>query len=501
MRTRNDMTKRQSTIARRDLLKLGAAASALGVTTGLMPSVMQAQSAGASPRDRKLLFVICAFGGASIIDSFMPVLDSDAGTAAPTLNCYPERLIEQPAGSGFRTVKILDSYSFYAKPTYTQANFVSKHGRDMAVLGHEVSSVNHNVGQQRALNGGGFDRGRSIMESVALRYGASLPLPNVNMAIDGYAMHGADESIPLSARHETVMTPQVFASGTHGYQGVAGAPAADRIARARKVRAELEQGSRFGQRFARDARLNAYLRARSENAPQLEEARLIEKLLLIDPKSVDPKYGVTLDPLTLAVRSQLKELDTDRVQAQVGLAFLMAYHGVSTALTVGFTSEPVVRPSGAIVGTPLSYDFSHNMHRVTQSMMWSRTLEIADALISLLKTYDYMGDPALGKMWDRSLVYVATEFGRDKTRPSNSESWGSGHDLNNGSLLVSPLLKGNAVYGGVDPRTGLTHGFDPQTGLTDKTRKMTEADVYGIIAQALGIEVPGGKQYPGVVRG
>ena len=233
------MNKRQSKIARRDLLKLGAAASALGVTTGLMPSVMQAQSAGASPRDRKLLFVICAHGGASIIDSFLPVLDRDAGAAAPGINCFPERLIEQPAGSSFRTVKILDNYSFYAKPTYTQAQFVTKHGRDMAVIGHDVSSVNHNVGQQRALNGGGFDRGRSIMESVALRYGATLPLPNVNMAIDGYATHGADSSIPLSARHETVMAPQVFASGTHGYQGVAGAPAAAAIARARRVTSEI----------------------------------------------------------------------------------------------------------------------------------------------------------------------------------------------------------------------------------------------------------------------
>jgi hypothetical protein len=497
------MTKRQSTIGRRDLLKLGAAASALGVSTGLLPFGSAAQSkSGAAARERKLLFIIGAHGGASIIDSFMPILDNEAGAAASTINCFPERLLETPAGSNIRCVKTLDSYSFYARPKYTQGTFLSKHGRDVAVIGQEVSSVTHNIGQQRSLNGGGLDRGRTIMESVAMRHGAGLPLPNVNMAIDGYALPGADKSVPLEARHELVMTPQLFASGTHGYAGVANAPAANEIARARQLRERLDRGSVFGRTFAQDSRLAAFLRSRGDNLPHLEEAQLIEKLLLADPASIDPKYGVKGDALTLAVRQQLPMIDSDRVQAQAGLAFLMAYHGVSSALTIGFTTEPVVNPkAGGIVGTPLSYDFSHNSHRMTQSLMWSRTLEIADALIGLLKTYDYLGDPSLGKMWDRSLVYVATEFGRDKERPANSEGWGTGHHLNNGSMLVSPLLKGNAVYGGVDPTTGLTYGFDPDTGVADKSRKMTEADVYGIIAHAFDIDVPGGRKYPGVVRG
>jgi hypothetical protein len=67
-------------------------------------------------------------------------------------------------------------------------------------------------------------------------------------------------------------------------------------------------------------------------------------------------------------------------------------------------------------------------------------------------------------------------------------------------VLISPLLKGNAVYGGVDPDTGLTYGFDPQTGAPDPKRVMSEGDVYGIIAQALGVPVPEGRSYPAVVR-
>ena len=79
---------------------------------------------------------------------------------------------------------------------------------------------------------------------------------------------------------------------------------------------------------------------------------------------------------------------------------------------------------------------------MTQSIMWGRTASAVDQLISLLKEHDYLGDPALGKMWDRSLIYIATEFGRTKTRPAGSPSWGTGHDLNNGSVLISPLDQG-----------------------------------------------------------
>lgn len=495
------MTKRSDSFARRDLLKLGMAAGALGVLHGLVPRRSTAEAGTRSDaRDRRLLFVIGAHGGASLIDSFLPVLDSEAGSAAATLNCFPERLIEQTPGSAFHCVKLLDNYSFYTKPTFTLGDFVRRHGTDMAVIGHEVSSVNHNVGQHRALSGAGIDRGRTIMETAALRHGVGLPLSNCNMAIDGYAKHGADRTIPATARHEMIVAPQLFGIGTHGHQGVAGAPSSRLLERARKARDEGDRKSKFGQRFAADGRLAAYLRTRAEVSPQLEEAQLVDKLLLVKPDSIDPAYGLKPDALTLAVREALPHLDTDRIQAQVGLSFLLAYHGVSTALTMGLTTDTVVRPNGAVVHAPLSFDYSHSSHRATQGLMWSRTLELADALIALLKSHDYLGDPALGKMWHRSIVYVATEFGRDKTRPSGAQDWGTGHDLNNGSVLLSPLLKGNAVYGGVDPRSGLTYGFDPESGRPDPQRLMTEADVYGILAHALDIEVPGLPRYPSVVR-
>lgn len=94
-------------------------------------------------------------------------------------------------------------------------------------------------------------------------------------------------------------------------------------------------------------------------------------------------------------------------------------------------------------------------------------------------------------MWDRSLIYVATDFGRDKTRPAGAESWGTAHSLNNGTLLVSPLLAGNRVYGGVDPATCATYGFDGSTGEADASLRCSEGHIYSAIAQALDIEFPG----------
>ena len=87
-------------------------------------------------------------------------------------------------------------------------------------------------------------------------------------------------------------------------------------------------------------------------------------------------------------------------------------------------------------------------------------------------------------MWDRSFIYLATEFGRDKVK-----SGGSGHNMNNGSLMISPMLKGNQVFGGIDQSTGLTYGFDPNTGAPNRSAKLgREGDVYSVIAQAFGIE-------------
>jgi uncharacterized protein (DUF1501 family) len=132
--------------------------------------------------------------------------------------------------------------------------------------------------------------------------------------------------------------------------------------------------------------------------------------------------------------------------------------------------------------------------------MWRRMMQVVDGLVTLLKEEDYLGDAGLGPMWDRSLVYLATDFGRTKERPSGSLSFGTGHDLSNGNVLVSPLLRGGRVYGGVDPATVKTYGFDPTTGEPDPSRVMREGDVYSLVAQALGVDFEGRTDMSGLVR-
>jgi hypothetical protein len=485
-------------LTRREWLRLAGAAGIGGL---VWPSTSaRAQTRAVDPSQRKLLFVFCAGGGASIIDSFLPIADTEVGdpALAATLNVFPEAQIEQLSGSNIRSVKPLPNYLYFKSPS-DMGRLVERHGQDMIVVAHEGTTVNHTVGQQRSLSGNGINRGRTLMEEMALQYGGGLALPSCNMAVDGYARHGTDPSVPSEARHEVIATPQLFATGTHGFRALAGTPDPALIAQARSVRDRLDQGSVFGQTFAGSTRLSRYLASRTLVQSSLEPANLLDKLLLVDAAGVDAKYGVEPSPMVAELRQLFPYLDGDNTQAQVALGFLLAYHGVSTSAVMGLRLDPVLHDSD-IVGAPIAFDYSHTMHPITQSLMWGRTAELVDNLISLLKKYDYLGDPALGKMWDRSLVYVATEFGRDKIRPAGAPLWGTGHHLNNGSILLSPLLRGNAVYGGVDPKTGLTFGFDPMTGRPEPERKFAEGDVYSIVAQALGLDFPGRRSFDGLMR-
>jgi len=143
---------------------------------------------------------------------------------------------------------------------------------------------------------------------------------------------------------------------------------------------------------------------------------------------------------------------------------------------------------GGLVNTPISFDFSHQANREVQALMWDRVLRTADRLITLLKSEEFQDGESF---WDHSMIYVATEFGRTRRRPSGAMTFGSGHDLNNGSLIISPFVNGGRVLGGVDPDTLLTYGFDPETGRPEPGRNMTEPEIYSGIAHALGIDTPG----------
>lgn len=483
-----------SKIGRRQMLL--AMAGAMG-TTALGSALGRAateREGSTGDKDRKLLFVLCATGGASIVDSFLPVTRAEVGdeALADTLNVYDDAQVVTPEGSNLRCPGYVDSVGLLAgiyESNFALDAFLKKHHPWMTVLTQECSSVNHNVGQHRSVTGAGINRGRTIMEAMALRHGEDLIIPNCNMANDGYIQPGADPSTPGFARAEIIASPLGFAAAMDGVKGVLGAPARGLVERAREVREQLDDGSTFGRTFADSPRRQRFLANRREVQPRLEAANLMDRLTLLPPELLDPKYGVMSSPLLPTLTAKFANLQVDPWESQAALAVLLAYYGLSCVSTIGLRHEPSFG-NEKLITTPIAFDFSHTDHRIAQYLMWGHVLKAIDALVDLLQQLDYLGDPALGKMWDRSLIYVATDFGRDKTRPAGAESWGTGHALNNGTLIVSPLLKGNRVFGGIDPTTCETYGFDGSTGEADPSLTCSEGHIYSAIAQALDIEFP-----------
>ena len=124
--------------------------------------------------------------------------------------------------------------------------------------------------------------------------------------------------------------------------------------------------------------------------------------------------------------------------------------------------------------------------------MWDRILGIADRLITLLKAEEFANGESF---WDRSMIYFATEFGRSKKRPNNSSEFGTSHHLNNGYAVVSPMVNGNKILGGVDPNTALTYGFDPEDpqSVPRPGTYMKEKQIYSGLLHALGVDTSGGE--------
>lgn len=499
--------KFMSNLSRRRLLAGGSAAAAAAAAAASLRgrrALSDPIAAGSikhlalDPEDRKLLFVVCATGGGSIIDSFLPVAESEADPGvAPGINVYPDSLIVQPPGSNIRCVNKLSDPIYTS--SYDLPTFLAKHYQDLVVMTHEGTSVNHSVAQKRAVTGANINRGRTISEAMAEIHGAGLPLPNVNMAVGGYVEPGDDPSLPTFARPEIVADPLMFAASTHGSRGILEAPTSQRMAQARAARAKLEAVSPFGQTYPNAPLRSTYMNVRSDLSPSLEELDLITKLMMIPPDQLPPQYGLEASPLADQLPGAFSKLYEDRWEQQAALAFLLSHYGLSAATTISLTFDPIF-VGDEVIGTPLAFDYSHNDHRTAQNVMWSRVMLGVDGLISMLKAFDYMGDPELGKMWDRSLIYIATDFGREKIRPSNSTNFSTGHHLNNGSVLISPMLKGNQIYGGIDPDTCLTYGFDGLTGEPDEGDLKREGDVYSLVAQAMGIEFAGRRDLSGLIR-
>jgi hypothetical protein len=493
-------------LSRRHLL------SALCATAGVtaMPSLLGRRAAHSAPTgnpDRKFLIVIGAFGGASIIDSFLPFTHSEA-TDSDVVNCFPDANVKQPLGSNIRAVD-WSANLFGTNITGDLSTFVKSHHKDMLVSTLTGTSVNHAVAQKRSITGNGAWNGRTLQEAIAHAYGADCPIANVNMGSLGYAAHGDDTALPQWAYMEPVAVPTLWPLALDGSRGLKvsdgselqDVPNGKLLEAARELRNQrLDPESSFYKTFQLSEKLQRWKEQRNILQPKLEAANLIAKLqLLSDPDYPLSEYGLLPDDAAdvaelNTVKAAFPNLLFDPLEAQAALAYLLIKHGVSVSVTIGPNFNITLKDDGQggteILNPPLSFDNSHQSHRATQSWMWNRMAGIIDNLIRLLKQSEFDSDTG-ESYWDRSLIYCATEFGRTKNRIGGSNSFGTGHHLNNGMLAVSPMLKGNTVLGGVNTTTGETYGYDPDTGAPNTNIEAAEADSYAGIVHAMGIDTGG----------
>lgn len=484
------MTTMKNVFSRRRFIKSMAACSAT-----LSANMSWSADQLATPSDRRFLFVIGANGGASIIDSFLPILDSESSAG---INTFTAAQLQEVNGSNFRCPKPMANFIQGSIPLgdgYDMGDFLKNHGWDMAILTQQGSSVNHQIASRRSITGNDINVGRTLQEAVAMQYGQGLLLPNANMAGTDFGGAGRDKTISASARPEVIADSRYMAFATHGSKGITNAPSTELLARARKIREQLGNSSEHRIAFNARPTVASYIHNRDKLMPQLEGENVINKLLLLSQApggQALSEYDLESSPEVQTLLEYFPNMQNDPFEAQTALAYLLVKSGLSCSATIEPSDTPYINPAVGAITSPLAFDWSHVNHQGTQNAMWGRIMNMTDKLISLLKASEFGGGQSL---WDRSLIYIATDFGREKVSQG-----GSGHHLNNGNVLISPSPNGNRVYGGVDPNTALTYGFDRATGEPTPGLHMNEGDIYSAICHAMDINFSGRRDMTALVK-
>lgn len=485
----------KSTDRRRFLGGLGAAAGAAAF------GIPGPRRLGAQTEMPRFLIVLTGSGGANIIDGPLAIRASESANAA-AINTFPDALVSTVEGSPLRAVDIGAQNALGPIPigfTANQSDFLRRHHADMLVTTVRGTSVNHSIGQRRSVTGNEAWLGRTLQEVHALTYGEGAPLPNVHLATGtAFTERGTDGTLPAWAYGEQVADPALWPLTLDGTKGLS-APDPALVEAARTLRNEqLDPASRFAKVFEGSSRLALWKAQRGAPLQAVEKANLVEKLMLFPDSEEYPlaRYGLSSSSGAARAREVFPNYRRDPLEAQACLAYLLLKFRISVTVTLGPGFDVVIDrdgdvqglPDGSMKNPPIAFDFSHQSHRGTQAFMWTRILGVADSLIQLLKEEELAEGVS---MWDRSLIYFATEFGRTRNRPANAEDFGSGHDLDNGALIVSPLVKGDTVLGGIDPDTGYGYGYDPVTGASDRNRKTVEAEVFSGLLDVLGVDTSG----------
>lgn len=489
---------------RRLLQELGAALSLplLGqsCTPQASPNMQGANAPGKNDLPpRKFLFVFGAMGGASINDSFLAVRESETKNYKK-LNTFPDQFVVEAPTTGRNGMRLraVDfgsdkigflPFEFKSK----QSDFLAKYGPDIMVATVEASTVAHNLGQYRAVTGNNAWNGRTLQEAVAAYYGSDLLLPNVNMSTLGFAEHGKDPTLPEKARAHIITDPRFVPFMTHGYKGLSNTPSDKLMQMARRFRAEkLETAGDFLRRSGNTKMVKDWLAYR-DLIGDFERLDLINQLNAIENSSDLPFRSFGLEPNADGdtLRDIFPKALENRLQAQALLGYLMVAKGLTCAVTFGIGMDPEIGGDSddpIPLNVPSGFDFSHNAHRETQALLWGQTLNVIDRLITLLKSTEFRQGESL---WQHSMIYIATEFGRDKDREEGDAKFTSGHHQNNGAVIISPMANGGQILGGIDRDSLLTYGFDPITGEPNPKVTMSDKHIYAGILQSLSVDTSG----------
>jgi hypothetical protein len=467
--------------------------------SGLLSSEALAQQAA----DPRFLIVLTASGGGSIIDGPLAIRASESANAAD-LNTFPDALVTGWDDSPFRAVDLEGSALGQIPAAYRvePSAFFERHRQQTLVTTWERTSVNHAIGQRRSITGNEAWRGRTLQEMVAWQYGAEAPMPNVHLlAGSGFNEPGTDATVPPWARGQIVANPGAWPLSLDGSRGTPYPMEPELLAAIRRHRNEVfDPSTAFDRVFGSSERIARWKTLRGTPQERIEGLDLISKLMVFPDAPGIPlgQYGLESSPVGAAVRAVFPEYATDPLHANAALAFLLIKYGVSVSVTLGPSFDVVIGegegdggatlPINSIRNPPLAFDISHQGHRAGQAVVWDRIYRVIDGLVALLSAEDF-GDGT--SLWDRTLIYVASDFGREKRRPTNAPEWGTSHHVNNGVMMCSPLVPGNTLLGGVDPDTALTYGFDPQSGVPAEGRTMEEAEIFAGILGALGVDTSG----------
>lgn len=479
--------------SRRDFIRGLAALTGAGLGSTLYNPKSLAQTAA----DPRFLIVLCAGGGGSIIDGPLAIRESECATPE-TQNVFADSIVKGFDGSPFRAVD-LSGRAIGQIPSpfsVTPSTFIEKAREDMMVATWTRTSVNHQIGERRSVTGNEAWRGRTMQEMVAWQYGGEAPIPNVHLNPGfGFTEHGTDDTLPTYARGQLVANPTTWPLSLDGSRGQEYGLNPEVLAAVRKHRNEVfEPAGDFNKVYRSAPRLLEWQDLRGTPQERIEGLDLITKLMF----QPDGEGGLPLSEFGLgtsaageAVRAAFPDYAVDPLHAQAALAFLLLKYGVSVTVTLGpsfdfvYDDRKDYLSENSVLNTPLAFDISHQAHRAGQAVIWDRLYKVVDGLMALLKQENF-GDGT--SMWDRSMIYVASDFGREKHRPANASEWGTSHSLNNGVMAFSPLVPGDTLLGGVDPDTGMTYGFDPDTGEPEPGREMAEAEVFSGLLDALSID-------------